>query len=721
MSHRIRSAVTGIVITVSAVTTLAAQGGQGGADRFRQLGTELPTPGTTRTASGAPGRDYWQNRVDYTIDVTLDDVRQQITGREVITYHNQSPDTLRFVWVQLDQNIHEAGSISNLTRNGRLQPGANPQAITMLASTDSVPGWIGGYRIASVTTPLGAALRKTIVGTMMRVDLDAPLAPKASRGLVITWSYPILETRLSGARTGWEKFADGNYSYNVAQWFPRLAVYSDNTGWQHKQFLGSGEFTLPFGNYVVRITVPSDHIVAATGTLANAMTALTVTQRQRLAAALASDSIRHIVTPADAKAAESGTPRGTRTWEFRATDVRDFAFASSRKFIWDGRGVTIAGKRVLAQSYYPNEANPLWGEYSTKAVAHALVTYSKATIAYPYPQATSVHWNGSGMEYPMICFNPRRPRPDGSYDDATKFGLISVVIHEVGHNFFPMIVNSDERQWTWMDEGLNSYTQFLSEQEWDRAYPSRRGPPRNVIDYMRLEQTQQEPIMTNSESVISLGNNAYLKAATALNILRQTVVGDSLFDMAFREYARRWAFKHPAPADFFRTIEDVTAVDLDWYWRGWFYGVDNVNLAIAGSREFRLGANAAIVADSVTPAERSRVASFVGGLDAAGRRALGGATYVYEVDIANKGGLVMPIILTFMYEDGTDRTVRIPAEVWRVNASQVTKAFTTDRKVKEILLDALEETADTDISDNVWPRRDAPSAFQRFKARTVVP
>ncbi|HYW49928.1 MAG TPA: M1 family metallopeptidase [Gemmatimonadaceae bacterium] len=720
MRLHIRPMLRLLALTLGA-TALHAQGGQGGADKFRQLGDELPTPNSYRTASGAPGRDYWQNRVDYSIDVTLDDVRQLVTGREAITYHNNSPDTLRFVWVQLDQNIHESSSISNLTRNGRLQPGAAAAGITMLASTDSVPGWIGGYRIASVTTPTGKALPKTIVGTMMRVDLDAPLAPKATRGLVIAWTYPILETRLTNARTGWERFPDGNYSYNVAQWFPRLAVYSDNTGWQHKQFLGSGEFTLPFGNYSVRITVPDGHVVAATGMLTDATTALTATQRARLAAALASDSIRHIVTPDDARTAERGKPRGTRVWAFAATDVRDFAFATSRKFIWDGRGVTIAGKRVLAQSYYPNEANPLWGEYSTRAVAHALVTYSKASIAYPYPQATSVHWNGSGMEYPMICFNPRRPRPDGTYDEATKNGLISVVIHEVGHNFFPMIINSDERQWTWMDEGLNSYTQFLSEQEWDRQYPSRRGPPRNVIDYMRLEKSQQEPVMTNSESVISLGNIAYLKAATALNILRQTVVGDSLFDMAFREYARRWAFKHPAPADFFRTMEDVTAVDLDWYWRGWFYGVDNVNLAIDGSREFRIGADKAVTGDGISAEDRERVTKFMGGLDAANARAVQGAQYVYEVDIANKGGLVMPVILTFVYEDGTSRTVRIPAEIWRVNSSRVTKAFASDRKVTEILLDALEETADTDINDNVWPRRDAQSAFQRFKARAPVP
>lgn len=714
-----RSLAVALSVTGSA---LAAQtvGGLGGAEKFKQLGPDLPTANGIRTASGAPGRDYWQQRVDYVIDATLDDATQRITGRELITYHNNSPDTLRFLWVQLDQNLFTPNSIGNLTRNGAVRAGARASSVISLNAGQSADSseYYGGYRLTAVTTATGAKLAYTINGTMMRVELGAPLPPRATRQLRIGWSYKVLPTTTAIAqgnpRSGQEFFPrDGNYVYTIAQWFPRLAVYGDDAGWQHKQFMGGGEFTLPFGNYTVRLTVPSDHIVAATGTLQNPLAVLSATQRTRLARAKASDSILHIVSPAEAKAAESGKPTGTKTWTFAAQNVRDFAFASSRKFIWDARGVNINGTRVIAQSYFPSEAEPLWGQYSTRAVAHALETYSKTTIPYPYPQATSVHWNGAGMEYPMICFNPRRPNADGTYDDATKYGLISVVIHEVGHNFFPMIVNSDERQWTWMDEGLNSFTQYLSERVWDTTYPSRRGPARNVVDYMRLDKTLQEPIMTNSESVQNLGNNAYLKAATALNILRETVMGPELFDAAFKEYARRWAFKHPTPADFFRTMEDVSAVDLDWFWRGWFYGVDNVDIALDTVMEFRLDG----AAGSASATEQDRVAKFMAGLPATDKVALAGKRYLYEVDFKNIGGLVMPLVVEFEYDDGTREMVRIPAEIWRVNAGVVTKAFTTSKKVTAITLDPAEETADTDLANNTWPRRNDQSRFQRFKGQ----
>ncbi|MBL0170794.1 MAG: M1 family metallopeptidase [Gemmatimonadaceae bacterium] len=698
-------------------------GGLGGAEKFKQMGTDLPTPNGVRTASGAPGRDYWQQKVDYEIDATLDDMRQRLTGRERITYHNNSPDTLRFLWVQLDQNLFTPNSIGNLTRNGPVRAGVRASSIIGLGASDS-SGYFGGYTLSGVTSASGAALATTVNGTMMRVELGAPLPPGGVRALRINWTYPILPTTTNQAqgnpRSGQELFPrDGNYVYNVAQWFPRLAVYGDNAGWQNKQFLGGGEFTLPFGDYTVRITVPADHIVAATGTLANPLVTLSVAQRARLVRAQTSDSILHIVTPAEARANETSHSTATKTWVFQAQNVRDFAFATSRKFIWDARGVSIAGKRVIAQSYYPLEAEPLWGQYSTRAVAHALVTYSRHTIPYPYPQATSVHWNGSGMEYPMICFNPRRPNADGSYDDATKFGLISVVIHEVGHNFFPMIVNSDERQWTWMDEGLNSFTQYLSEREWDAAYPSRRGPARNVVDYMRLDKTLQEPIMTNSESVQNLGNNAYLKASTALNILRETVMGPALFDAAFKEYARRWAFKHPTPADFFRTLEDVSAVDLDWYWRGWFYGVDNVDVAIDTVIEFRLDQPA--TGGAASAADRDRVQKFMAGLSASDRATLGGKRFLYEVNFKNVGGLVMPLAVEFEYDDGTRELVRIPAEIWRVDAGIVTKAFATSKKVTAVTLDPAEETADTELANNTWPRRNDQTKFQRFRGQIIKP
>src|SRR5215203_699349 len=494
-------------------------------DKFRQLEEELPTPNEYRAASGAPGHRYWQQRADYTIEAELDDAARRITAKETVTYYNNSPDSLSYLWLQLDQNIFARGSEANVTR----------------------------------------------AATTFSVD----------------WNYLINDAKVLGGRSGYEFFPkDGNYVYEIAQWFPRMAAYYDVTGWQHKQFLGSGEFTLEFGNYRVRLTVPDDHVVAATGVLQNPQEVLTPAQRQRLKQAETAREPVFVVTPQEAKVNESSKPGGKKTWVFSADNVRDFAFASSRKFIWDAQGHNVEGNRVMAMSLYPNEGEPLWSKYSTHAIMHTLNVYSRYSFAYPYPVAQSINGPVGGMEYPMICFNGPRPEADGTYTARTKYGLISVVIHEVGHNYFPMIVNSDERQWTWMDEGLNTFLQYLAEQEWETNYPSRRGEPQNIAEYMASEA--QVPIMTNSESVLQFGNNSYGKPATALNILRETVLGRELFDFSFREYARRWKFKRPTPADLFRTMEDASGVDLDWFWRGWFYTTDHVDISLEGVRLYSL-------------------------------------------------------------------------------------------------------------------------------------
>ncbi|MGH9900953.1 MAG: M1 family metallopeptidase, partial [Pyrinomonadaceae bacterium] len=533
-------------------------------DKFRQLEELLPTPNEYRSASGAPGHRYWQQRADYTIDVELDDARQRITGTETVTYHNISPDTLLFLWLQLDQNIFAKDSDDSLTEAAPADFTKVPYSTIdrLLAQRD----FDGGYRITAVRDAKGSPLRHTVVKTMMRIDLPAPLAPGQSFAFSVDWNYNINDAKRIRARTGYEFFPrDGNYIYEIAQWFPRMAAYNDVSGWQHKQFLGSGEFTLEFGNYRVRITAPDDHVVASTGVLQNPQEVLTAAQRARLEQAKTAKSPVLIVTPEEARLNESNKPRGKKTWVFHADNVRDFAFASSRKFIWDAQLHNVEGNRVMAMSYYPKEGNPLWERYSTQAIMHTLNVYSRYSFTYPYPVAISVNGPVGGMEYPMICFNGPRPEEDKTYTARTKYGLISVVIHEVGHNYFPMIVNSDERQWTWMDEGLNSFLQFLAEQEWEANYPSRRGEPRNITEYMASES--QVPIMTNSESIMQFGNNAYGKPATALNILRETVLGRELFDFAFREYSRRWKFKRPMPADFFRSMEDVAGEDLDWFWR----------------------------------------------------------------------------------------------------------------------------------------------------------
>lgn len=732
-------------------------------DKFRQLEELLPTPNTYRTASGAPGHEYWQQQADYNINVTLDDNKQSISGEEVITYHNNSPDALNYLWLQLDQNLFAKESDTRKIRSNNIsEDKMNFDDLELLHSN-----FDGGYKILSVKDASGKALHYTINKTMMRVDLPQTLKAGGSYSFSVKWWYNINDRMKLGGRSGYEYFeADKNYIYTIAQFFPRLCVYSDNTGWQNKQFLGMGEFTLPFGNYKVNITVPSDHIVSATGELQNAASVLSSKQQERMKQARNSfDKPQLVVTPEEAKELEKSKSATQKTWTFAAKNVRDFAFASSRKFIWDAMAVNIGGKNIMAMSFYPNEANPLWGQYSTKVVAHTLRVYSKYTINYPYPVAQSVHSADIGMEYPMICFNLGRPEKDGTYSEQTKIRMISVIVHEVGHNFFPMIINSDERQWTWMDEGLNTFTQYLAEQEWDRNYPSRRGPASTIVDYMRGEKGSQVPIMTNSESIKQFGNNAYGKPACALNILRETVMGRELFDYAFKEYARRWAFKHPSPADFFRTMEDASAVDLDWFWRGWFYGTDPVDISIDEVIPFRINTrdpevekniarlekeneprNISAIRNKetipqtvtekdpdakdfydrynpyeVTPLDSKEFNEYYASLNEEQKSLLKEGHHYYEVHFSNKGGLVSPIILQFEFTDGSSEMQHIPAEIWKMGNDKVSKVFFFKKEVKNIALDPFLETADIDTGNNHWPAQPKANRFRLYKEKEYSP
>ncbi|MBA3599877.1 MAG: M1 family metallopeptidase, partial [Acidobacteria bacterium] len=559
-----RFAVVFLILCFSVFTF--AQSKSKPSDKFRQLEEILPTPNEQRTASGAPGARYWQQRADYVIDVELDDVNQRIVGKETVTYKNLSPDTLNYIWLQIDQNIFAKDSDAQTTG---IAPDFKSVPLNRLEQLVART-YDGKVNITNVSDAKGNPLKTMLVQTMMRIDLPAPLVPNGTFVFNVAWSYNINNQRIFGGRTGYEYFpADRNYLYEIAQWFPRMAAYNDVSGWQHKQYLGSGEFTLEFGDYLVRITAPNDHVVSSTGVLQNPRQVLKPEWIQRLKQAETAREPIKIITQAEATANETSQPNGKKTWVFKGDNVRDFAFASSRKFIWDAQGHNVEGNRVMAMSYYPKEGNPLWEKYSTHAIIHTLNVYSRYSFTYPYPVAISVNGPVGGMEYPMICFNGPRPQPDGSYSAQTKYGLISVIIHEVGHNYYPMIVNSDERQWTWMDEGLNTFVEYLTEELWDNKFPSRRGPAFTITDYMKLPKDQLEPIMTNSENIIGFGPNAYAKPATGLNILRETIMGRQLFDFAFKEYARRWAFKHPTPADLFRTMEDASAEDLDWFWRGW--------------------------------------------------------------------------------------------------------------------------------------------------------
>jgi hypothetical protein len=727
---------------------------------FRQLYTELPTPNVYRNAAGAPGHEYWQQQADYVMEIRLDDNNQRIYGTSKITYHNNSPDGLDYLWIQLDQNVRALDSDTYKTSTSQMNDRMSLRGLSRLE-----PSFDGGFKIDYVRDGAGKPMKHTVVKTMMRVDLPQTLMPGETTDLQLKWWYNINNRMKTGGRSGSEYFEeDDNYLYTIAQFFPRMAVYIDNEGWQNKQFLGSGEFTLTFGDYDVKITVPADHLVASTGTLQNPNDVLTRTQRKRLEEARDA-RVDPVIIATQAEAIEREKTKSTKekTWHFKAENVRDFAFASSRKFIWDAMGVEQSdGSVVMAMSMYPKEGNPLWERYSTKAVAHTLKWYTHFTFDYPYPVAWSINAANIGMEYPMICFNFGRVEEDGTYSERTKYGMIGVIIHEVGHNYFPMIVNSDERQWTWMDEGLNTFLQYLTEQQWERNYPSRRGPAYKITDYMKGDKKFISPIMTNSESVWQLGNNAYGKPATALNILRETVMGRELFDYAFKQYANRWKFKHPAPSDLFRTMEDASAVDLDWFWRGWFFTTDHVDINLASVKPYRINSRNPEVENAMamekkkegpkniseiryaeqeekmydeedpnlrdfyssydpletTMLDKEEYEKYIARLSEEERAVLTSGKYYYELTFKNEGGLVMPIILEFTFEDGTTEVQRIPAEIWRRNWEEVSKVFPFDKQVVEIELDPFLETADTDRSDNYYPSRTETNRFDLFQSRS---
>lgn len=729
--------------------------GQSLPNKFQQLDYLLPTPNFYRTASGQPGQGYWQQQADYKINISLNEENQTIKGEESITYTNNSPDPLEYLWIQLDQNVRDKDSDTYKTATSKLR---DQMTISQLQKIE--PQFDGGFNIKSVTDNMDQPISYSIVKTMMRINLPRPLEPGNKIEINISWWYNINNRLEDGGRSGYEYFEEeDNYLFTIAQFFPRMAVYIDNEGWQNKQFLGKGEFTLPFGNYDVQITVPADHLVSATGVLQNSEKVLTKNQIKRLN--LAENTYDHpviIVSEEEAKKNELSKTKEKKTWHFLAENVRDFAFASSRKFIWDAMAVQQPnGQKVMAMSMYPKEGNPLWEQYSTKAVAHTLKWYSHYTFSYPYPVAWSIHTDRIGMEYPMICFNGGRPEKDGTYTERTKYGMISVIIHEVGHNYFPMIVNSDERQWTWMDEGLNSFIQYLAEQQWERNYPSRRGPAENIINYMSGNPENMSPIMTNSESVWQLGNNAYGKPATALNILRETIIGREDFDYAFKIYANRWKFKHPSPADFFRTIEDATAIDLDWFWRGWFFTTQPVDLSIQSVKELQF--KSLDLEKEKENAEKNSTKNYIGQIRNAldikqtqdeidttlqdfystydplafdeldlkeNKEILKGLSqeeldfleeqhFYYEITVENVGGNLMPIILEFTLENNEKILKRIPAEIWRLNNKQVTKVFHFNQKVIQITLDPYLETADINKTNNYYPTKIPANQFEIFK------
>ena len=734
------------------------QKGHSNTNKFRQMYQEFSSPNMFRTAAGAPGPAYYQQQADYKINIELDDQNKRIYGDETITYTNNSPDDLEYLWVQLDQNIRKKDSPSLEKDGDGAAPAYLPSGFTNKFINEPFDG---GFNIEFVKNVNGKPLDFFINQTMMRIDMPTSLKSGESFSFSIKWWYNIQDHVNQDGRSGYESFkSDGNRSYIIAQFFPRMAVYNEIEGWQNYQFWGNGEFALPFGNYEVKITVPADHILDATGELQNRKEVFSKDMLKRFNKARKTyDKPVMIVTQAEAELAEKSFSKNKKTWHFIAENVRDFAFASSRKFLWDMMAVKVGNKDVMAVSLYPKEGNPLWEDYSTIVVAETLKTYSSFTFDYPYHKAISVHAAQIGMEYPMICFNFGRPNIDGSYSDQVKYGMIGVIIHEVGHNFFPMIVNNDERQWAWMDEGINTFVQYLTEQQLGedkpeiiyplKKYPSRRGEPKDIVNYMSVDQNSLAPIMSNPENVFSLGPNAYGKPATALNILRETIMGEELFDHAFKTYSKRWKFKHPTPEDFFRTMEDASAVDLDWFWRGWFYTTDYVDIGISEVKQYYVSSEPGLemkkmMEERGIPSDKLRPLVYLeefkndtenlkegNPLDNSQllnnylnenyseeeTSSLNIPKYFYEIVFDKPGGLVMPIIVDYEYEDGTKERIEYPVQVWRKNDNTVSKMVTSNKKIVNIVLDPDLETADIDTSNNSWPKKQDDSDFDKFKSK----
>ena len=715
-------------------------------NKFRQLKDVLPTPNNRRTASGAPGYEYTQQKVDYVMDIVVDEDKNLLTGNESITYHNNSKDYLEYLWVQLDQNMRAPDSKTPLAKSEDLGNTAfnGPVTFTKNNLTKSADF---GFKIKEVNNSTGGSLSYTVNRTMMRINLPQPLAPGNTFEFSIRWNYLINNSVTDGGRSGFELFPDGNKNFTIAQFFPRLAVYDNVEGWQNMQFWGRSEWALEFGDYDVKITVPADHIVDATGELLNEKKVLTKEQRVRFEKARTSfkDPV-FIVTQEEAEKAEKLKSKKSKTWHFNAKNVRDFAFASSRKYIWDAMAVNINGKTVMAVSLYPKEGNPLWEEHSTRVVANTLEEYSKMTFDYPYSKAISVHADRQGMEYPMICFNYGRPQPDGTYSERTKRGMIGVITHEVGHNFFPMIVNSDERQWTWMDEGINSFVEILSELDYDPNFFT-GNLPKDIVRYMSIDQDNLSPIMSQGDYVKNFGPNAYTKPAAGLYMLRQTIMGPELFDYAFRTYSKRWMFKHPSPADFFRTMEDASAMDLDWFWRGWFYTTDYNDIGVKDVKKFYLTDQPTEAAKQLAKRYNMNLADYEGklvffeqekeGVPVDSKKALEidviknhmatmteeqratlkeAPNFFYQVTFEKPGGLVMPIIVELEYADGSKERHTYPAQIWMKDDEEVSKVFRTTKAIKKITLDPDLETADIDTSNNSWPKKD-DSKFDKFKQK----
>lgn len=698
-----------IILTAQETKYQTAQG-HDNSNPFNQMYDLLPTPNVYRTAAGAPGHAYYQQQVDYDMNLVLDDVKNILTGEETITYHNNSPDVLGYLWLSMDQNLRKKDSPYHLF----MQQGkpANTISGEEFGRTFMEANFDGGFNILTVNTVDNKDLNYFENGTMMRVIPTNPIKPGEKFVFKVKWSYNIPNYFLVNDRNGFEPHEGGNI-YAMAQFYPRLAVYNDVEGWQNMPYWNRSEYTLEFGNFKANITVPADHLMNATGVLTNMKEILTNEQYNRYQKAKTTfDQPVMIVTEEEtAQRMTKGSGGKTKTWKFEAENVRDFAWVSSRTYMWDAMAVKVGDKTPMAESIYPKEGGNLWKDLSTKVVAHTLKVYSRFTFDYPYPKAVSASVQWQGMEYPMICFNGGRANADGSYDKNMGNNLVGLIIHEVGHNFFPMIVNSDERQWTWQDESINTFVENIAESEWSLDFPVRRFRADQIVNYMKKPQEEQMPIMTQGDLLTDFGNEGYSKSSVGLHILRNTILGPENFDYAFKTYAQRWMFKHPTPADFFRTMDDASGTDLDWFFRTWYFTTEVVDLGIKNVVQLYPSLTGGMTGEAIgfsTEKESGDIyqsASITDFLKENPNLEVQKPKYFYEVEFERIGGMPMPLLVSFNFTDGSSQEIRYPVEVWRFPHRPLKKMYGFEKELKSIQIDKDLETADVNVENNFWGKR----------------
>lgn len=603
---------------------------------FRALA--MPTPTRVRGASGAPGPGYWQQRADYVIQAKLDTGTQIITGSERIHYANHSPDSLAFVWVQIEQNIFAKNSITYLLN----QPPLHFAGGAVFDFTGK--GFVGGITIDRFTAG-GKTLPRTEYGTMMRVELAGPLAPGGAIDFDVAWHFPV--PPYGGGRMG----RIGTRLYEIGQWYPRMVVYDDAHGWNPLPYIGAGEFYLEYGDFDVSLTLPAGFVVAATGTVMNPLAVWTPAWRERLARARTATERVQIITKSEAEEAGARSVPGVKTWHFRASNVRDFAWAASPDYRWDASG----WNGVLIETYYRPSAVP-WEE-ANRMAQFTIQHFSEKWGLYPWPHATTVEGLVEGMEYPMLTFVPALPKREDQY---------WVLMHEFGHEWFPMTVGSDERRYPWMDEGFNTFIDYGAAEQYFKGTAYGDTVRRELLTDYQVSAVpgQEQSLIDKPVEQRDLAWAAYQKPALMLTLLRDAVVGTEPFERAMREYVRRWRFKHPQPADFFRTIEDVTGRDLDWFWREWVFTTARLDQAV----------------DSVT--------------------LVGDTTFVH---LSNRGQMVMPLTLELRYADGSTETREYPIEMWNLG-SRFTARIGTSRRVVGAVIDPKAIYPDIDRANNRWPR-----------------